>query len=105
MNEAEVLKQISKFLITAMRNGDAALELVQVDGGMEVNFVGADGVGVGHTWPEDSGIALFKFIQNQKRKTGSLTLLLQRKTRAFPVEEYTYLKKPALRIHLTPVSN
>ena len=100
MNEAEVLQQISKFLITALRNGDAALELVQVDGGIEVNFVGTDGVGVGHTLPEDFAIPLFKFVQSQKTQIGSLKLLTERKNRAFRVEEYTNLGKPALRIHL-----
>lgn len=100
MTEEEAAAEISALVKRAKRNGDVALELAQVDGGVEVNWVGADGIGVGYTLPEDIGLALFTFIQKRVDANGGISIDDQSGLKRYDVEKYSYLERPALRIAL-----
>jgi hypothetical protein len=100
MQETEESRLLLKSVVTAVKNGDVAVELLQGEGGIEINSVGTDGVGVGFSYPEEIGISLFAFVQNQKSERGGLMVGVGGKNRTFPIEDFTYQDKPALRINL-----
>jgi len=101
MSEDEVRSEIAKMIKTASKAGDVSLEFAQIDGGgVEINFVGDDGVGVGRTYPDSIGKLLFSFVQSERNEKGYVEVRINLKRRRYSVESYLYMDRPALRVDL-----